>query len=76
MLYLALIGGEIIDPQYMPYVTLTVLVLNVWMRPRPAVISSDGSIFKISQFNWLNLHTFYPIKNQDIVQKLAQQNNN
>lgn len=40
----ALLGfnwGEIIDAQYMPYVTLVILILNVWMRPRPAVISSD-----------------------------------
>lgn len=40
----ALLGfnwGEIIPQEYMPYVTLIILILNVWMRPRPAVISSD-----------------------------------
>jgi hypothetical protein len=40
----ALLGydwGAIIPEHYMPYVTLAVVVLNVWMRPRPAVLASD-----------------------------------
>lgn len=43
-LILALLGfdwGLIIPREFMPYVTLLVIVLNVWMRPRPAVIKED-----------------------------------
>lgn len=43
-LILALLGfdwGAVIPERWMPYVTLAVVVLNVWMRPRPAVIAKD-----------------------------------
>ena len=43
-LVLALLGfdwGTVVPKAWMPYVTLTVIVLNVWMRPRPAVIKKD-----------------------------------
>lgn len=46
-LLVALLGfdwGTIIPAQYMPYVTLAVIVLNVWMRPRPAVVASDPEV--------------------------------
>lgn len=33
--------GEIIPEKYMPLVTLTIIVVNIWMRPRPAVLPSD-----------------------------------
>lgn len=31
----------IVPPKYMPYITLAIIVLNIWMRPRPAVLPSD-----------------------------------
>lgn len=41
---LALLGFDwatILPREWMPYITLAIIVLNVWMRPRPAVIASD-----------------------------------
>jgi hypothetical protein len=43
----ALLGFDwatIIPRQYMPYVSLAVIVLNVWMRPRPAVLPHDPEV--------------------------------
>jgi hypothetical protein len=43
-LLVALLGFDwktIIPAQFMPYVTLAIIVLNVWMRPRPAAVASD-----------------------------------
>lgn len=40
----ALVGynwGAILPPSYLPYVTIVILVVNVLMRPRPAVLPSD-----------------------------------
>lgn len=31
----------IIPPRYMPYVTLAIILLNIWMRPRAAVLPTD-----------------------------------
>ncbi len=36
--------GLIIPQQYMPFVTLAVALLNVWMRPRPAVLPTDPEV--------------------------------
>ncbi|MDW9880479.1 hypothetical protein GOA90_25155 [Sinorhizobium meliloti] len=33
--------GSVVPAKYLPYLTLAVIVLNVWMRPRPAVLPSD-----------------------------------
>jgi hypothetical protein len=33
--------GEIVPPKYLPLFTAAVIVANVWMRPRPAVLPSD-----------------------------------
>lgn len=33
--------GTVVPPQYMPYVTVAVIVVNVLMRPRPAVLPHD-----------------------------------
>lgn len=41
----ALVGynwGEIVPPKYMPLVTLAIIVVNIWMRPRPAVLAGDA----------------------------------
>lgn len=46
-LVVALLGFDwktIIPSQYMPYVTLAIIILNIWMRPRPAVVSSDPEV--------------------------------
>lgn len=46
-LLVALLGfdwASIVPERYMPYVTLAVIVLNVWMRPRPASIASDPEV--------------------------------
>lgn len=32
----------IVPEQYMPYVTLAIIVLNIWMRPRPAVLPREA----------------------------------
>lgn len=43
-LYLALTGYDwslIIPPRFMPYVTLAIIIINVLMRPHPAVLPSD-----------------------------------
>lgn len=47
----ALLGFDwatIIPRQYMPWVSLAVIVLNVWMRPRPAALASDPEV-KVKQ---------------------------
>lgn len=31
----------IVPARYMPLVTLAIIILNVWMRPRPAVLPHD-----------------------------------
>ncbi|MDX0262442.1 hypothetical protein GOC60_14765 [Sinorhizobium meliloti] len=33
--------GSVVPAKYLPYLTLAVIVLNVWMRPRPAVLPDD-----------------------------------
>lgn len=33
--------GSVVPAKYLPYVTLAIIVLNVWMRPRPAVLPCD-----------------------------------
>lgn len=33
--------GTIVPVKYMPAVTITLALLNVWMRPRPAVRAHD-----------------------------------
>ena len=43
-LLMALLGFDwdtIVPAHYMPWLTLFILIVNVWMRPRPAVISTD-----------------------------------
>ncbi|WDR03613.1 hypothetical protein PSQ19_05965 [Devosia algicola] len=43
-LVFALLGFDwstIVPPKYMPFVTIAVVILNVWMRPRPAVLAHD-----------------------------------
>jgi hypothetical protein len=43
----ALLGfdwGTIIPKVYMPYVTLAIIIVNVWMRPRPASVASDPEV--------------------------------
>lgn len=45
----ALLGYDwsgILPAKYMPYVTLAVIVLNIWMRPRPAVLPTDDEAQK------------------------------
>ena len=32
----------IVPPEYMPYVTAAIIVINVLMRPRPAAIKEKG----------------------------------
>lgn len=36
--------GTIIPPEYLPFITLAVLVINIWMRPRPAVLPTDPEV--------------------------------
>lgn len=46
-LYLALAGYDwslIIPPRFMPYVTLAIILVNVLMRPRPAVLPDDPEV--------------------------------
>lgn len=33
--------GSIIPDPYIKYITIAIPILNIWMRPRPAVLSSD-----------------------------------
>ena len=33
--------GTIVPPKYLPYVALGIAILNIWMRPRPAVLPHD-----------------------------------
>lgn len=43
----ALLGyrwADIIPSHYMPYVSLAILIINIWMRPRPASIASDPDV--------------------------------
>lgn len=32
---------EVLPPQYVPYAILLFALVNIWMRPRPAVVKSD-----------------------------------
>lgn len=46
-LLMALLGfdwGTIIPAKYMPYVTLAIIILNVWMRPRAAATKDDPEV--------------------------------
>lgn len=46
-LYLALVGYDwslIIPPRLMPYVTLAIILINVLMRPRAAVLPDDPEV--------------------------------
>lgn len=46
-LCLALVGYDwslIIPPRFMPYVTLAIIIINVLMRPRPAVLPQDPEV--------------------------------
>lgn len=36
--------GSIIPEPYINYVTIAIPIINIWMRPRPAVISSDPEV--------------------------------
>lgn len=43
----ALLGfswGTVVDQKYMPYVTIAIIVVNVLMRPRPAVLPTDPEV--------------------------------
>lgn len=31
----------VLPPGWMPYVTIAIIVVNLWMRPRPAVLPTD-----------------------------------
>jgi len=33
--------GTVIPPQYMPYLTIAIIAVNILMRPRPAVLPGD-----------------------------------
>lgn len=46
-LLVALLGFDwklIVPPGFMPYVTLAIIILNVWMRPRPAATRDDPEV--------------------------------
>lgn len=46
-LVVALLGFDwatVIPPGLMPYVSLAIIILNIWMRPRPASIASDPEV--------------------------------
>jgi len=32
---------EVLPPQYVPYAITLFALVNIWMRPRPAVVKSD-----------------------------------
>lgn len=32
---------EVLPPKYVPYAILLFALVNIWMRPRPAVVKSD-----------------------------------
>lgn len=36
--------GSIVPPQYLPWVTLAIVIVNIWMRPRAAAIPSDPEV--------------------------------
>lgn len=36
--------GLVVPPQYVPLVGVAVALLNIWMRPRPAVRASDPEV--------------------------------
>jgi hypothetical protein len=38
--------GDIIPPQYLPYFTIAVVLVNIWMRPRAAVLPDDDEAQK------------------------------
>jgi hypothetical protein len=33
--------GDIIPPKYLPFFTLLIVLVNIWMRPRAAVLPDD-----------------------------------
>lgn len=33
---------EVIPPQYVPYAILAFALVNIWMRPRPAVLPAEA----------------------------------
>lgn len=36
--------GSIIPEPYINYVTIAIPIINIWMRPRPAVLPSDPEV--------------------------------
>ncbi|RUX03177.1 MAG: hypothetical protein E5V51_00125 [Mesorhizobium sp.] len=38
--------GDIIPPAYLPYFTIAVVLVNIWMRPRAAVLPDDDEAQK------------------------------
>lgn len=38
--------GSIIPHQYLPYITLALIVVNIWMRPRAAVLPHEDEAQK------------------------------
>lgn len=36
--------SAVVPINYMPYVTLAILILNIWMRPRPAAMAHDPEV--------------------------------
>lgn len=53
MLLLGANWGSIIPEPYINYITIAIPIINIWMRPRPAVIASDpeAKIAKIIEEN-------------------------
>lgn len=35
---------EVLPPQYVPWAIVTFALVNVWMRPRPAVLPTDPEV--------------------------------
>lgn len=33
--------GDLVPPEYLPYFTIFVVLANIWMRPRAAVLPDD-----------------------------------
>lgn len=48
MLLLGANWGTIIPEPYINYVTIAIPIINIWMRPRPAVLPTDPEV-KISK---------------------------
>ncbi|SDL06951.1 hypothetical protein SAMN05428953_12643 [Mesorhizobium muleiense] len=38
--------GDIVPPKYLPYFTIFVVLTNIWMRPRAAVLPDDDEASK------------------------------